>query len=123
MEIPVGCILLLAVSWDGANWSAIAGGLVLGVVRSGSLIMLLTAFAARATGAGGACLLFVPHHGGADERHFSGGYAGANHLGGDPAVGIGGGAGDVAGRGRSSGERAGRGGGGFVQGAGVFQPA
>ncbi len=43
MEIPVGCALLLAVSWDGADWSAIAGGLVLGVVRSGSLIMLLTA--------------------------------------------------------------------------------
>lgn len=43
MEIPVGCVLLLIVSWDGANWSAIAGGMVLGIVRSGSLIMLLTA--------------------------------------------------------------------------------
>lgn len=43
MEIPVGCILLLAVSWDGPDWWAIAGGLVLGMVRSGSLIMLLTA--------------------------------------------------------------------------------
>ena len=43
MEIPVGGILLLIVSLDGANGSAIVGGFILGVVRSGSLIMLLTA--------------------------------------------------------------------------------
>ena len=43
MEIPVGVILLLAVSTDGFDGSAIAGGFLLGLVRSGSLIMLLNA--------------------------------------------------------------------------------
>ena len=43
MEIPVGVILLLAVSTDGFDGSAIVGGFVLGLVRSGSLIMLLNA--------------------------------------------------------------------------------
>ena len=43
MEIPVGVFLLLGFSLDGPDWSAILGGFLLGIVRSGSLIMLLTA--------------------------------------------------------------------------------
>ena len=45
MEIPVGgiLILVLSLSGDGVDGSAMVGGFLLGLVRSGSLIMLLTA--------------------------------------------------------------------------------